>query len=377
MNRVEISTVIPGSNNTNQLVEADIKIKSDNYKIFFRSEKPVLSENFEALLASVILPCMSVGGGKLIVEGELSQFLASRLAMIQDTYNLWDPSFHQVDIEKVKLVQRKAAPNYRIGTFFSGGVDSFYTLLKKQEEITDIIFIHGLDIQLEYKEYREKISKSVHEVAAHFGKNLIEIETNLRDFLDPFISYPKWGWSISLAAVGHLLYPNISRIYAPEGHTWLDIFPTGSRFLPFWNTEAFEFLIDGLEVSRVEKVSIMSKHDIILNNLRVCHRKPDSALNCCKCEKCIRTMINLKVNDVLKRSPAFEAEIDIKRVLRTNSIGDSKRSFIKQNLDALERKNGDKDLISALRVVLNRSQFLQRILKRLRKYRKAFRNIFG
>ncbi len=46
-----------------------------------------------------------------------------------------------------------------IACFFSGGVDSFYTLLKHREEITHIIFVHGFDIALEDHSLRAQASR--------------------------------------------------------------------------------------------------------------------------------------------------------------------------------------------------------------------------
>jgi len=368
------SIVSSSAINTNLSIQADIQIKNDKFRIFFRSDQEALSEKFESFLASAILPVMSVGRGKLIVEGEVSQLLISRLSTIQNTYSLWEPRFHPIEIEIHQPVASTTLNKNRVGTFFSGGVDSFYTLLKHQDEITDLVFVHGLDIQLEHQEYRKKISKSVQEIAAHFGKNLIEIETNIRELFDSYISYPKWGWSIALAAIGHLLRPNINHIYIPIGHTYVDLFPTGSRLLPLWSAETFEFINDGYEASRVEKVSLISEHDIVLQNLRICHRKPDNALNCGRCEKCIRTMINLEVSDALNCCSVFESELDIKRVLKINAIGESKRSFIKRNLNALEKIKGDEDLIVALRSILKRPRWLQITRKGLRKLQRIISN---
>jgi hypothetical protein len=149
---------------------------------------------------------MAASADNLISEGEVSQRLLTTLSIIQNVYSSWNSAFHRVQIDKMRPVLRTPATGNRVGAFFSGGVDSFYTLIKNQDIITDIIFVHGLDIKLGDQSYRQRISKSIQDIATHFGKNLIEIETNLRDLLDPYISYGRWGWSIALAAVGHLLY---------------------------------------------------------------------------------------------------------------------------------------------------------------------------
>ena len=129
--------------------------------------------NCESFLAGGILPCMKVGGGQLIAEGDISQKFISALSTIQDIYCTWDTSLHRAEITNVNPVPRPMLTENRVGTFFSGGVDSFYTFLKHQDEITDLIFVHGLDIQLNDISLREKASKQIREVGSSFGKNVI------------------------------------------------------------------------------------------------------------------------------------------------------------------------------------------------------------
>src|SRR5574337_867736 len=45
----------------------------------------------------------------------------------------------------------------KVAVFFSGGLDSFYTLLKRRNEIDSLVFIHGFDIPLENVALREQV----------------------------------------------------------------------------------------------------------------------------------------------------------------------------------------------------------------------------
>jgi hypothetical protein len=317
---------------------------------------------------------MVAGRNKLIAEGEVSQRLLATLSIIQNVYCSWNPIFHRIEIEKARPILRSPTSSARVGTFFSGGLDSFYTLLKNQDQITDIIFVHGLDIKLNNKAYRQRISKSIQEVAAHFSKNLLEIETNLRDLLDPYITYGRWGWSIALAAVGHLLHPYMNRIYLPENYSHGNLFPCGSVVLPLWFTESFEFISHGLDVTRLEKISSISNHDIVLHNLRVCHKSPEGALNCGRCEKCLRTMIGLEVNNSLDLCTTFERDLDINTVKKIALKHSSKYPFYKQSLIALEESNGNEELAAVLRKVLKRPVWQNQIR---RKFNKLTQKIFS
>ena len=359
----------PDTINHGHSIEVEFQIRNKRYKIFFRNNVDgVLSRNLESFLASAILPCMKVGGGQLIAEGEVSHRFISELSTIQDIYCMWDTSLHRTEIENVIPVPRTSSIENRVGTFFSGGVDSFYTFLKHQDEITDLIFVHGLDIQLNDTILREKTSKKIREVASNFGKNIIEIETNIREILDYYVDWGFLGHGAALTAIGHLLFPKFCRIYIAATHTYADLFPWGSHPVldHLWSSESLEFIHDGCEATRVKKVSLISRYEIALQSLRVCWKNPNSSYNCGRCEKCLRTMINLKANNALCRCTTFDEELDLRRVSRISVKDENTRAFITENLDVLEKFHGDDELKKALRKVLNRPQWPHKIKGRLR-----------
>ena len=344
-------------------IEFECQINEKKYRIFFRCKEAVLTENIESFLASAILPCMKTGGGNLVVDGEVSRTFLTSLSTIQDIYCLWDESLRRVTIKNAKAIQRSPSTKKRVGVFFSGGVDSFYTFLKHQNEITDLIFVHGLDIKLTDTSLLEKASNKICAVASAFGVNIIEVETNIRELLDSYVDWGFLGHGATLAAIGHLFYPEFHRIYIAATHTYADLFPWGSHPVldHLWSSEVLEFVHDGCEATRVKKVTLISKYDIALQALRVCWKNPNSAYNCGRCEKCLRTMINLKVNDALDRCTTFDAELDLKRVSKIDIKDDNTRSFVRENLKQLEKRQDNEELRKALQTALNRQHWPRKI----------------
>lgn len=369
MNNQVMRIVAPDKITKSHSLEVEYLLGNQRHKIFFRSNgDALLLGNCESFLAGGILPYMKVGGGQLIAEGDISQKFISALSTIQDIYCTWDTSLHRAEITNVNPVPRPMLTENRVGTFFSGGVDSFYTFLKHQDEITDLIFVHGLDIQLNDISLREKASKQIREVGSSFGKNVIEIETNLRVYFDSYVDWGLLGHGAALAAIGHLLCPTFRRIFIPATHTYAELFPWGSHPVldHLWSSESLQFIHDGCEATRVEKVSLISKYDIALRSLRVCWENPNSSYNCGRCEKCLRTMINLKVNNALDRCTTFDKELNVKNVLKINAEGENVRAFIEENLNALKKSRTDDELERALQKVLNKSQLPHKIKRRLR-----------
>jgi len=353
-----------------ELIEVKLQIGSKSHHVYFRSSDMILTGNIEAFLALALLPSMKEGGA-LVADGKASQRFLDAMDTILDIYCAWDSSLHRVQIGNVVPVTRDCPKEGRVGTFFTGGVDSFYTLLKHRDEITDLIFVHGFDVLLENYSLRRKTSEMIHKIGANFGKRVIEVETNLRSFLDSYFRL-SWGtltFGVGLVSVGHLLFPFFKKIYIPGTHTYADLVPLGSHpsLDPLWSTETLEFVHDGCEAKRIDKVALLSEYDIALQSLRVCFFNINGAYNCGQCEKCLRTMINLHVVGALDRCPTFDTRLDIKRVSKIIVSDDSTRIFIKENLKALENRKGDLKLYKVLGKILNRPPWQARVITKHRR----------
>jgi len=82
-------------------------------------------------------------------------------------------------------------------------------------------------------------------------------------------------------------------------------------------------------------------------------------------------MINLKANNALDRCTTFDKELDLRRVSKTIADTEWTRVFVRENLDALEKNQGDEDLKKALRKVLSRPPWVHKTKKRFKKLLKG------
>ena len=280
-------------------VEAEFQIGTQRHQIYFQSDDIALADNLETCLTAALVPALTKGGS-LAVPGPVSQRLLAATPTIVDIFTSWYPMLRRVGIQDAVPVARDVALGQRVGAFFSGGVDSFYTFLKHREEVTDLIFVHGFDIRLDDAPLRRMTSEMVRRVASEFGKGVVEVETNLRSLLDPYADWRDLTHGAALATVGHLLSGFFGRIYIAAAYSYAGLLPNGTHPLldPLWSTEALDFVHDGCEASRLDKVAFISRHEVALENLRVCWKNPDGAYNCGRCEKCHRVVGMLKAIDV-------------------------------------------------------------------------------
>lgn len=324
----------------------------DNHlkEIWYRFPSGPLSNTCDFIVPICLAPAMSTQTS-LKIPGKVSARLMHGVENIQQIFKTWDSKFSILNIQTDGILQEQAGSGSKVACFFSGGVDSAYTLLKHLDEIDSIIFVVGFDMRLDKEPLRTETSKAIKTIAQKLGKDLIEVETNLKDFSDLFASWNLYYHGAALASIALLLSAQFKKIYIPATHTYKDLLPWGSHPLldSLWGTETVQIIHDGCEAGRIEKTSLLSRNDVILEHLRVCWENRGGAYNCCECEKCLRTMINLKAIGALERCKAFKKPLNLSLVARIEINDANTKAFVEENLRAIEKQNNDRALAQALR----------------------------
>ncbi len=329
------------------IVDATIDTEGAAYQARFRVSHGAAAAGAEPFLAGALPVAMALGQS-LRVDGLVSPQLLTNLPSIQAIYHAWNPSWRMIPVW-AQPAQSEAPGGRGVACFFSGGVDSFYTLLKHRDEIDTLIFIHGFDIPLENTTLRTRVSAAVGEVARAFAKPLIEVETNLKAWL---IRHAQWehAHGALLAGVALLLAPQFARIYiaASDSYDMAVKHPWGSHPLldPLWSTEHTTIVHDGCEFTRIGKVARITQSEIALRWLRVCWENPNNEYNCGRCGKCLRTMVALRFAGALDRCQTFVRPLNVAALARTRLFNN--QSYVSSYLEAAERA-GDRVLVRALR----------------------------
>lgn len=122
-------------------VSADI----DGFRLWHRAPRSYpLSRAADPFVTAALLPAMREGRGLEVGPGlALSPKLAGNLGLLQEIHHRWNPVFKIVPVRAA--TSPAAALSEGALTFFSGGVDSTYTFLKRQPELTHLVFVQGFD----------------------------------------------------------------------------------------------------------------------------------------------------------------------------------------------------------------------------------------
>ena len=308
-----------------------------------------------ACAAFFLWPAMSVGA-RLVVDSPVPGALLDTLDVLQEIFTTWYP-------EKFSSAGRVVAPSSHFaGTraasqavFFSGGVDSTFSLLRHRQALAGLIFVIGFDIAAGNKPLADAVTASMREAAAKFRLPLVEITTDLRDFSDRHVHWGSHYCGAAMAGMAHLLAGEFDRILIPGTMTWSDLDPFGTH--PFtdelWSSPAMRLHHDACDVPRLEKFRALTAEAGALDHLRVCWRNPDNAYNCCHCEKCLRAMANLRALAALDRAPTFPVPLDLDSLRQLEIDHPLVVPFVEETIGEAGR-SGDLALASALQsAVLN------------------------
>src|SRR3990172_7036066 len=149
------------------VASSTITVNGKTHQLIYKASEGPLAKGSEPFLAAALFPVMKMGQ-PLQVSGTVSPKLLAATQTIQDMFNKWFPEFQKIPVQAHPGLADEMSRTSDVGVFFSGGVDSFYTLLKHQDEITKIILIQG--IMLEDASLRSKVSKEIQWIAKELEK---------------------------------------------------------------------------------------------------------------------------------------------------------------------------------------------------------------
>lgn len=337
----------------NQEEELSAKIlpatsQDGDFRVWFRipAYQGHLTVSGDPFLAGFLIPCM-YAGEDLHIEASISERLLKNTSSVQALLTTWYPQLQKISVtcaDTYKMLPGIEKENLGQGSCFSGGIDSWYSVLKHQKTISHLILIRGFDVNIQEKdrELWQITQQNMQLIADCLEKQLITITTNLRAKTDfKWLFNPKWAisWTETqniwgkrykgsghfmgeylqgsiLGAVGLSLGRTIAEFIIPSSYPYVDLRPWGSHPLldPLWSTDNVHIIHDGCEANRLEKIRKVSQSDLALKTLKVCHEDPINQYNCCQCEKCIRTMIQLELAGCLQQAESFPQPLDLQKV---------------------------------------------------------------
>lgn len=358
-------------------------VNDKKYDIDLISNDSVLLHNMETPLA-LALPAAMTLNLPIFIDGPISRSYLENIKVLMKYYESNYQNFKSVSIECKSIIDYVPTYKNRCASFFSGGVDSFYTLYKRLDGIDALIVLYGFDINLKDKEKINKTKLATRKVANDLNKQLIEIEGNFTKLITDYCDWITEGHGFALASASRLLSNLFDTIYIPGTHSVIKQKYWGSSIYTdqLHADSRLSIIHDADQFERINKIIYISKYSIALKNLRVCGDVPyDGNYNCCRCEKCIRTMIQLWSINKLDQATSFHLPLTPKVVANTLITREGLIDYYQQALIiAKKNKIDDQYMLKAIEAILSRPLWLSKFLtiyrKKLKHLKRNSRKIF-
>lgn len=275
-----------------------------------------------AFLVACVVPAIYHGEERIAIDEVICPELRNGLLTAMGWLHHWyGSSYKFIHIDsKAGTRPWNSVTSRHSGSFLSGGVDSLAILranhldfpVNHPRSIKDCLIVHGFDIG-GVKEVGDEVDTfeqaftSLSAIVEDAKVTLIPVYTNVRHLEDSVDFWMHQFHGAALSSVAHIFSHRLAHISLASSFSISSQQPWGSHPLLDSNYGSADLQIRhaGLRFSRLEKVRLIADWNVALQNLRVCTMNPPGLLNCGKCEKCIRTMIELLALGKLKDTQAF------------------------------------------------------------------------
>ncbi len=326
----------------------------DGAPLWFESPDVRLEARPEAF-CSAMLPAAFARGASLIVDATIDETWTANVRAVQDVWRRWWGG-RKVDVGSKGEESRDTPRAKGKALCFSGGVDSFYTLLRGGFGFDHLVLVHGYDIRLSDRRRIAAAEASVREIAAAVGAKAVVIRTNLREH--PTFVGAKWrrAHGGALVAVGHLLSDALGLLVLSASYPYCYDHPWGSHWDtdPLWSSSVLEIVHFGADHWRGDKLRAIAGEELVRQHLRVCWENLSEHGNCGRCEKCIRTMLILAGAGQLADFPVFGGGVDLAE--RICELPPLRHDLVKIYGD-FPRDGMDRAVAAALEALIVRSRF--------------------
>ncbi|MES2236924.1 MAG: hypothetical protein V4500_04105 [Pseudomonadota bacterium] len=316
-----------------------------------------------------MLPMAASLGEDIELSLPVDALLLENVKGVLAIWREWYPELHDVRIY-CPILSYQPPRTTRTAAFFSGGIDSYFTIARRMPgndfgipavgKVDDLLTVWGFDVGVYDEAQFRPLADMLAESAAAMSLNHIIVRTNLRDVIKVFEK--KWGpltFGVGLVFIGAILERRFGEIVLGSSYPYGGLMPWGSHPMvdTLFSTSSLSVVHDGASFTRIGKTEIMARLPVVEKLLHVCLAA--GIENCSKCEKCYRTMIAL---DILGKKNVFAGAFDwsaydLVKIKRLYIGGGSAQIFYKEMI-SVAQDMGKTNIAVALRAASRRSNIL-------------------
>lgn len=355
---------------TAQRIDATFEAKSgESISMFFEVA------GARAISQSAIYDCLYLIGStiaywfgdKLIEVPGADKTLHTNVHAAHGEWNQWSGSKGPIQHVGDFTSTRPSSKSDRSpAVFFSGGVDSYFTLLNLPETALTLLSIeHAEPDQDSIANAFSRLTDLQNSRVDKMHDQNIKVVTNM------MVAHPRIldQWALRLhgpfyAACALLVSDSISSAAISSTFEYGHLKPWGSHpaLDPLWSSTSTQIKHFGADHSRAEKTELVARSTAARASLSVCERgryADGSRLNCSQCTKCSRTMLTLDaLGYTPKDAPAFDwTNYSLERVQNSFVHGPGEARLLREVVE-LANQNQRSEIGEAIEKAIRRSRAL-------------------
>lgn len=292
---------------------------------------------YDAFFVTALYPAQFYGE-KIEIEGEVSPHLYYNIlnyvpAIISDYNGTERLQKSDIKVKGTRVPSQQQGA--RIGTGFSGGIDSFSTIIEHlinekdpARKLTTLFFFNiGQNGRLNDPYLKDRISarwKIASEVAHELNLEAVMMDSNMFEFYQPHWEYDA-GVLCRLASI-LVFQQNLKRYYLSSACSFGESYRFGGSnkhidmttmcelyLSGMLSSEICEIILDGAQHTRSEKTRLIVDFPIAQRYLNVCVNYDPEYIshNCGHCSKCLRTAFTL---EALGKLESFKNVFDVAKI---------------------------------------------------------------
>lgn len=300
-------------------VSATIRVGTTDHDLWYvhNPDIPPIDRDYaDVWLALAMLAGMRTGWD-VVSTDPASESMVANLNEVQEIWNFWY-GWQKVDLvvppasqpAPSRLRRRPIVAERGTGTFFTGGVDSFHTLLRR-DDISHVLYGFGFEFRIDSRSQTRNARKVLRGVADARGVTVLSAQTNVRAYVKEYADWVQ-GYGAALTGLAHVFSSVVDKVYLPAAYTYGDAVASGSSPMldHWWSSDQVRIRNDGAASTRFEKIQHVSESPLAMKYLRVCGRY-SRGINCGECTKCVGAMISLEILGRLDRCETFPDTLDL------------------------------------------------------------------
>ena len=317
--------------------EARVEALVDGTPLWFASPDIEFRAAGEGFLGAMLLPAMTAGRNLNAVDPVCPTWLNNVHRASDICRRFWPLHATHIDVPRRMSVAAppaqasppaqartpaQASPPARTALAFSGGVDSFYSLLRYPGPIGALVYIEDYDMPTNGRSWPGRFDSWLRAIGRATGIRTILVRTNLKRH--PTFLGTSWyaAHGACIAAVGHLLANHFDTLVLSSSVSRDSTEACGTHWSldPLWSSERLRVMSFG-EPRRPEKLLDIAAEPIAQQFLRCCWEHLNGRMNCGECEKCLRTQLILEGAGQLEAFPVFaHSESLVRRIERLRCV---------------------------------------------------------